>query len=78
MERDIPQAAAPPGREGEHGRAGIDARDRASGADLLLQFGRQEARPASHVQDALARRRSQGGANKTTAPDHIADAVQGL
>jgi hypothetical protein len=68
----------PPRRQGEHGRAGIDAYDRAGWANLLLQFRAQEAGAASHIQDVLARRDGQGGANQGTSSDHIADAVESL
>jgi hypothetical protein len=60
LELDLGQVGAAAHREGQHGRAGIDAHHPSRGSDQRRHVVRQEPGAAAHVQHPLARAKPEG------------------
>ena len=65
-------------RHGKHVRAGVDARDRSAGPDLLQQLGRIEPRATADVENVLARLGRQRVADQAPAAQGVANSVHRL
>jgi hypothetical protein len=78
---DEPRVRCTPGallRDRQHVRAHVDADDEARRADPFEQLGYEEARPAAHVEHAVARLRIQRLVHQRAPAQHVTSLVDPL
>jgi hypothetical protein len=78
MKDDVAMGLATARRQAEHLRARVYAHDDALRPDLVDQLGAKEPRPASDVEDALARRGGQRRAYQAPPSYRVTNPVQRL